>query len=769
MALAPGVAGTPARALVTDPATGTPPLGALLPGPKTQRRQRRMNHRNSKFKSSTFKIAELVSPLSRHPPPRRRRHVLPGGGAARRHLVRAPADRPAAGRRVPAAGRTPPRRAPRRRRSSASSPSRSSRRSRPCRACARWRARGSRWSRCASRGGRTWTSRCSTCARSWTTSADRLPEQAARPRVLRTTRERADHGAQRRRRSATCRRLKELAEGLPAAAGAARRRGAGGGHRRARARDPRGGGPASGWRATGSRCTTSPPALERRQRQRAGRHDPARALPLPAAHAGRVQSVAEIAAVPLRRARRGAARDESTRPRSAARRGARGATASRSASRMARYNGAGGRGAAALQERGREHRARGAARWRRCWTQLRARVSRTCSVRGRHEPGRLHLRRHRQRGQEIILGGVLAFLVLFLFLREARYPVASRWRSRSRVIATFALMHASGVSLNIMSLGGLALGVGMLMDNSIVVLENIFRHRELGLKRAPAARRGRGGGAARDHRVHAHDHRRVRADHLRGGRGGRAVRRALLAVAFSLMASLLVAFTLLPALAARWEARRGARQLHGAIARVFAPPAGRVRPRLRALRRAATSACWRRRCSTAGGAGARVRAAADRDAGRADARPRSVLPEVDQGSFRAALELPQGTPLERTAEEAAAAGGDARADPGVDAVFTRVGRQAAVAGIGRPRERPEHGGARGAAEGGGGTARRAGASATAAAGFPAGRADAWRPGRRQRWASCWAAGMRTWRCACAARTWTRRSRTRSGWRRGLPG
>src|SRR5690606_38811776 len=75
----------------------------------------------------------------------------------------------------------------------------------------------------------------------------------------------------------------------------------------------------------------------------------------------------------------------------------------------------------------------------------------------------------------LVFGGILAFLVLFLFLRDARYPVAIALAIPISVIATFALMDLAGVSLNIMSLGGLALGVGMLVDNSIVVLENIFR------------------------------------------------------------------------------------------------------------------------------------------------------------------------------------------------------------------------------------------------------------------------------------------------------
>ena len=92
--------------------------------------------------------------------------------------------------------------------------------------------------------------------------------------------------------------------------------------------------------------------------------------------------------------------------------------------------------------------------------------------------------------QALLVGGLLAFLVLFLFLRDARYPVAIALAIPISVIASFALLDLAGVSLNIMSLGGLALGVGMLVDNSIVVLENVFRHREMGKSPMAAAAAG---------------------------------------------------------------------------------------------------------------------------------------------------------------------------------------------------------------------------------------------------------------------------------------
>jgi HAE1 family hydrophobic/amphiphilic exporter-1 len=79
-----------------------------------------------------------------------------------------------------------------------------------------------------------------------------------------------------------------------------------------------------------------------------------------------------------------------------------------------------------------------------------------------------------------IFGGILAIIVLFLFLREAKITLIVALSIPISILITFAPLKLADVSLNIMSLGGLALGVGMLVDNSIVVLESIHRCREEG-------------------------------------------------------------------------------------------------------------------------------------------------------------------------------------------------------------------------------------------------------------------------------------------------
>jgi len=79
-----------------------------------------------------------------------------------------------------------------------------------------------------------------------------------------------------------------------------------------------------------------------------------------------------------------------------------------------------------------------------------------------------------------MLGGIMAVLVLFVFLRNAVHTLIIGLTIPISVVATFAPMYIFDVSLNIMSLGGLALGIGRLVANSIVVLESIFRCREEG-------------------------------------------------------------------------------------------------------------------------------------------------------------------------------------------------------------------------------------------------------------------------------------------------
>lgn len=89
-----------------------------------------------------------------------------------------------------------------------------------------------------------------------------------------------------------------------------------------------------------------------------------------------------------------------------------------------------------------------------------------------------------------VKGAVFAVLILFLFLRNVRSTMIVAVSIPMSIIATFAIMYFTEVSLNLISLGGLALGLGMIVDNSIVILENTYRFRQLGYNRRDSAING---------------------------------------------------------------------------------------------------------------------------------------------------------------------------------------------------------------------------------------------------------------------------------------
>ncbi len=339
--------------------------------------------------------------------------------------------------------------------------------------------------------------------------------------------------------------------------------------------------------------------------------------------------------------------------------------------------------------------------------------------------------------QALAVGGVLAFLVLFFFLRDPRYPVAVGLAIPISVLAAFTLCYLFDVSLNVMSLGGLALGVGMLVDNSIVVLENVFRHRE-----------EEGRGPLESASIGAREVAgAITASTLTTiavfgpvlyvkGVAGALFADLSLAVTFSLLASLLVALTLLPVLAAKFavggdveketeafapddllsgsgidartdgrlrrtlrSAARGARSLPRRIASVFGwiwqsivltfrdltRAIGRIlgkltRPALDAFDRGFTKFTTRYEAT--------LRSALDRRglvlalAGASivlavylgSTLPLGMMPDVDEGAFRVELNLPVGTPIEATADAAARLESLLLESGSVDAVFARIGR-----------------------------------------------------------------------------------------------
>ena len=151
--------------------------------------------------------------------------------------------------------------------------------------------------------------------------------------------------------------------------------------------------------------------------------------------------------------------------------------------------------------------------------------------------------------RDSLIGGIiLAVFVLFLFLRRIGPTTIVSIAIPVSIIATFVLMYFAGLTLNIMTLGGLALGAGMLVDNAIVVLENIFRNHEqgMGVKEAAVEGTSQVGGA-----IIASTLTTIVVFlpivYLRGA-AGELFREQAFTVAFSLLCSLVVAILIIPML-----------------------------------------------------------------------------------------------------------------------------------------------------------------------------------------------------------------------------
>ena len=303
-----------------------------------------------------------------------------------------------------------------------------------------------------------------------------------------------------------------------------------------------------------------------------------------------------------------------------------------------------------------------------------------------------------------IIGGILAIVVLFLFLRDLKSTAIIGLSIPLSVVATFFLMFGSDVSLNIMSLGGLALGVGMLVDNSIVVLESVQRYRAQGLSALAAAVRG----ASEVGRAVIAATTTTICVFLPivfvEGVAGQLFRDQALTVTYSLVASLVVALMLIPMLSSlslermiseadETGPKRGVkgpaflidliRTAARGVGRVFSVllfplywlfdlvfnALNKIYPLL-------LSWALRRRLLVLAifiALGALVLE-------RARSLGLELIPEMSQGEFLVDLEWRAGTPLEQTAAQVAAIDGQIRGLDGIASVFALVGSSGQTGG-----------------------------------------------------------------------------------------
>ncbi len=284
--------------------------------------------------------------------------------------------------------------------------------------------------------------------------------------------------------------------------------------------------------------------------------------------------------------------------------------------------------------------------------------------------------------QSLIVGAVLAFLVLFFFLRDMRSPVVVGLSIPVSIITTFTLLYFGNVKLNLMSLGGLSLAAGMLVDNAIVVLENINRHikEKTGKNQKPEDTKSEFGSEVKRTVAHCAEigtkevARPVLAATLTTiavffpvvyvpGIAGAFFRDQALTVTFSLMVSVTVALLLQPMLSARVlkanaGESRGLFKLFGSWFDKF--HASYHHQLVRALGRP-------KLMLTALAIGLIATAVLG------STIDRSFMPKRSGGDLRLELELPNGTPLEETASTAAALAEWIQDDESVETVFSQVG------------------------------------------------------------------------------------------------
>ncbi len=275
-----------------------------------------------------------------------------------------------------------------------------------------------------------------------------------------------------------------------------------------------------------------------------------------------------------------------------------------------------------------------------------------------------------QMARNTVSGGVLAVLVLLVFLRNIRSTLIIGLAIPFSVISTFIMVYFAGITLNVMSLGGLALGVGMMVDSAIVILENIFRYRQLGHGYIDAAIKGSSEvGSA------------VMASTLTTvavflpivfveGLASELFKQLALTVTFSLLASLFVALTLIPMLSSKLlkvnpqeEAQRKT---------PLAKAANMVQGALGALdekyRRLLSWALQHRKTVVIG-----VTAALIGSFALIPVIGMEFMPQVDSGDISVSVELPKGAVLEDTARIATEVEEIVKQTKEVKTIFTSIG------------------------------------------------------------------------------------------------
>jgi hydrophobe/amphiphile efflux-1 (HAE1) family protein len=266
-----------------------------------------------------------------------------------------------------------------------------------------------------------------------------------------------------------------------------------------------------------------------------------------------------------------------------------------------------------------------------------------------------------------LVGATLAMLVVLLFLGSLRKTFIIGLSIPLAVLATFMMMGMGELTLNIMTLGGLALGIGLLIDNSIVMLENIFRHRQLGITDPEqAAHSGSGEVASAVVASTLTNLAAVVPFLLISGLAAMIFRELILTISFAIVASLATALTLVPMLSAQLaKVQRSSHLANNPIVVAF----NRGLARFTVGYRNAAGRAVRFRWLVVGAAFACLFGVALLARGLGN----EFLPAVDDGNVGVYMRMPPGTSPERTNEVAYRVEGLVAEMPYVEHVFTTAG------------------------------------------------------------------------------------------------
>jgi HAE1 family hydrophobic/amphiphilic exporter-1 len=267
---------------------------------------------------------------------------------------------------------------------------------------------------------------------------------------------------------------------------------------------------------------------------------------------------------------------------------------------------------------------------------------------------------------DLVLGALLAIVIVLFFLHDWRATIISACAIPTSVIATFWFVETMGFTLNLMTTLGLTLSIGILVDDAIVVIENIYRRLELGESPIEAARKGTEEIGLAAIAITLSIVAVFVPVAFMEGILGRFFYQFGMTVAFSVMVSLFVAFTLTPMMSSRLLKAH-----HGEVPKFFRPVERILTATEEKYRTVLKKSLFHPWKTVLFGVGVLfVSLLLLRFV------PVSFFPKEDRSQFSVNYELPEGTPISRTKERVAVLDAYLRAYPGVKSVVMSIGANA---------------------------------------------------------------------------------------------